>query len=108
MNHDIENRPPLPFGTPTIEVGVPGPRKDEGLLLRAPSSEELAWDLGAEIVSARLIWMEDRQAWWIAASYLETVVSIVLRSFPSVLVLGIEEDRLLSRDGLRAVQGRLL
>ena len=46
-------------------------------------------------------------AWWIAASYLEPVVAIVLRSFSSVLVRGVNEDRLLSRDGIAALQGRL-
>jgi hypothetical protein len=97
-----------PFATPTIELGVPGPRNEKGLLLRAPHNEALLWDLEMEIVSARRKWIEERQAWWIAASYEATVVAVVLRSFPSVLVLGPDEDRLLSRDGLRALQGRLL
>jgi hypothetical protein len=100
--------PTEPFATPTIEEGVPGPRNEKGLLLRAPRSEALLWDLEMEIVSARRKWIEERQAWWIAASYHETVVAVVLRSFPSVLVLGTDEDRLLSRDGHRALQGRLL
>lgn len=96
------------FATPSIERGVPGPRNEIGVLLKAPSHEELLWDLEAEIVSARRAWFEDRQAWWIASSYFETVVAIVLRSFPSVLVLGPDEDRLLSRDGSSALQHRLL
>lgn len=96
------------FATPSIEKGVAGPRNEIGLLLKAPFHEELLWDLEAEIVSARRTWFEDRQAWWIASSYFETVVSIVLRSFPSVLVLGPNEDRLLSRDGTSALQHRLL
>lgn len=96
------------FATPTIEQGVPGPRGQIGLLLRAPSSDELLWDMEMEIASARRVWVGDLEAWWIASSYLDTVVSLVLRSFPSVLILGQEEDRLLSRDGLAALQGRLL
>jgi hypothetical protein len=96
------------FQTPIIEQGVVGPRNEAGLLLRAPRSETLAWDIEAEVVSARREWSDVEQGWWIATSYLETVVAVVLRSFPSVLVLGPEEDRLLSRDGVRALQGRLL
>ena len=96
------------FATPSIERGVRGPRNEEGLLLRAPVREELVWDLEAEVVSARRFWLEERQAWWIAASYFDTVVAVVLRSFPSVLVFGADEDRLLSRDGFAALQGRLL
>ncbi|HUE96367.1 MAG TPA: hypothetical protein VMN39_06885 [Longimicrobiaceae bacterium] len=96
------------FATPTIEQGVRGPRNEDGILLRAPGREELLWDLEAEVVSARRIWVEERQAWWIAASYFDTVVGLVLRSFPSVLVFGVDEDRLLSRDGSSALQGRLL
>lgn len=96
------------FGTPTLEMGVAGPKGEKGLLLRAPAREELQWDLEAEVVSARCLWMQERGAWWIASSYFDTVVAVVLRSFPSVLVLGEEEDRLLSRDGLSALQQRLL
>lgn len=77
-------------------------------MLRAPAREELQWDLEAEVVSARRAWLPDRGAWWIATSYFDTVVAVVLRSFPSVLVLGDDEDRLLSRDGLSALQQRLL
>ena len=96
------------FETPTIEKGVRGPRSEEGIFLRAPRREELLWDLEAEVVTERRIWHEERQGWWIASSYLQTVVTLVLRSFPSVLVLDVDEDRLLSRDGQPALQGRLL
>lgn len=96
------------FPTPSIERGVRGPGGSVGIVLRSPPSEELQWDLEAEVSSARRAWLADRQAWWIAASYLDTVVVIVLRSFPSVLIIGPDEDRLLSRDGLAALQGRLL
>ena len=96
------------FSTPSIEQGVRGPRGELGLLLRAPVSEELIWDLEYEIVSARRVWLEERQAWWVAAPYLQTLVSVVLRSFPSVMIIGRDEDRLLSRDARDAVQGRLL
>lgn len=93
--------------TPTIELHVTGPRGEEGFLVHAPSNEELAWDLENEVVSTRRLWLSDREVWWIAASYLEPVVVIVLRSFSSVLVRGESEDRLLSRDGIPALQGRL-
>ena len=102
--------PQLPeheFDTPSIELGVNGRNGERGLLLRAPRSETLEWDLEAEIVSARRIWLEDRQAWWIAAPYHQTVIAIVLRSFPSVMVFDEAQDQLLSRDGHAAQQGRL-
>ncbi len=96
------------FPTPTIETGVRGRRGDEGILLKAPWSEELVWDLEMEVAAARREWFPDRQVWWIAASYLRTVVSIVLRSHPSVLLLGPDEDHMISRDGTDLLQGRLL
>ena len=105
------NRPELPeheFETPSIELDVPGRHGESGMLLRAPVSEELDWDLDAEVASSRRRYLEDRGAWWIAAPYYQTLVSIVLRSFPSVMVYGTDEDRLLSRDGHDARQGRLL
>jgi hypothetical protein len=105
----MEDGPDGPLSrTPVIEQGVRGPRNEEGFLLRAPHTEELAWDLDMEVSSARRTWVPDRGAWWIASSYLDTVVAVVLRSHPSVLVLGVNEDRLLSRDGSEALQGRLL
>jgi hypothetical protein len=95
--------------TPTIEIGVPGPRGDEGFLLRARRDEALLWDVENEIGSARRRWMEELGGWWIDASYLQTVIDITLRSFPSVLVLnGPHGDRLHSRDGVTAIQERLL
>lgn len=106
----MKNRVEIPeheYGTPSIELGVPGRNGEAGMLLRAPASEELEWDLEAEVASSRRRFLEDREAWWIAAPYHQTVVSIVLRSFPSVLILGPDEDRLLSRDGHQALQERL-
>src|SRR5690606_28054429 len=94
--------------TPTIETGVPGRRGDDGILLKVPWSEELAWDLEMEVAAARREWFPDRQVWWIAASYLRTIIAIVLRAHPSVLVLGRDEDHLVSRDGTDVLQGRLL
>lgn len=95
--------------TPTIELGVPGPRGEAGLLLRAHGNEALAWDVEHEIVSARRCRAVDCDGWWVDASYLETVVELTLRTFSSVLLLrGADGDRLLSRDGVTAVQGRLL
>lgn len=99
---------PLPFATPILEEGVVGPRGEDGFLLRAPYSEALAWDIEDEVVRPRRVWQPERSAWWIAASYRDTVIDVVLRSFPSVLVLGRDEDRLLSRDRVVARQERLL
>jgi hypothetical protein len=96
------------FQTPTIEQGVPGPRQEDGLILRAPRRDELLWDLEMEVAAARRHWIPERDGWWIASSYMSTVISIVLRTFPSVLVLGTDEDRLHSRDGRAELQGRLL
>jgi hypothetical protein len=99
---------PAQSGTPTIERGVPGRRGEEGILLRAPRCEALLWDLEMEIAAARREWLSNQHAWWISASYLPTVINIVLRSHPSVLVLGHAEDHLISRDGTSVLQGRLL
>jgi len=96
------------FVTPTIEQGVRGHRNESGIFLRAPRTEELVWDLETEIVPARRYWDGERRGWWIASSYLATVIALVLRSYPSVLLLGSYEDRLISRDGTEALQGRLL
>jgi hypothetical protein len=104
----ILGQDPEAFVTPTIERGVRGRRGEDGILLRAPRSEALSWDLEMEVAAARREWLSDRQAWWIAASYYRTVISIVLRSHPSVLVLGTDEDRMISRDGTSVLQGRLL
>lgn len=103
-----EENAPSP-ATPTLECGITGPRGEMGCLLRAPASETLVWDLESEIGSARRQWQEERGAWWVAASYLDTVVDIVLRSFSSVLVMDPHRgDHLLSRDGQTAIQERLL
>lgn len=97
-----------PPGTPTMETGVEGPRGREGILLRAPTNETLSWDLGNEITSTACVWLDERSGWWIESSYFDTAVDVVLRSFGSVLVLDrAGNDRLLSRDGGVAVQGRL-
>lgn len=94
--------------TPTIEMDVPGPRGEIGLLLRAARDEALLWDLEAEVVSARRQWMDELGGWWIDSSYLQTVVDLTLRSFSSVLLLDrAGRDRLVSRDGTTAVQERL-
>jgi len=95
--------------TPTLEVGVMGLRERDGLLLRADSNETLAWDIANDITSTACTRMEELGGWWIEASYFDTTVDIVLRSFGSVLVLDrVAGDRLLSRDGGVAVQERLL
>ena len=95
--------------TPTLEARVAGPRGRDGFMLHAVSDETLAWDLANEITSTRCIWIDERHGWWIDASYFDTAVDIVLRSFGSVLILDQQgSDRLLSRDGSVAVQERLL
>lgn len=95
--------------TPTIELHVAGPRNDAGFVLRAPRDEALVWDLENEVVTSRRVWLPEREAWWIAASYLQTVLEVVLRSFPSVLLLDATAgDHLVSRDGSRLRQERLL
>lgn len=95
--------------TPTIEIGVPGPRGEDGFLLRARRDEALLWDIEAEVGSTRRRWMEELGGWWIDSSYLQTVVDLTLRSFSSVLLLHAPGgDRLISRDGVTEVQERLL
>jgi hypothetical protein len=95
--------------TPTLEAGAGGPRGRDGYLLRATHEETLTWDLANEISSNACFWIEERRGWWIDASYFDTAVDVVLRSFGSVLVLDRHgTDRLLSRDGRIAIQERLL
>lgn len=102
-------QPSLPPATPTLEGGVAGPRGQLGYLLRAPQDEALSWDLANEITSTGCRWMDERAGWWIATSYFDTAVELVLRAFSSVLVLdGADGDRLISRDGSVATQERLL
>ena len=88
----------LPPFTPTLQSGVPGPKGQPGYLLRAPEQESLAWDLENEIATTGHLWLEELGGWWVAASYFETLVDLILRTFPSVLVLDpVGGDRLLSR-----------
>jgi hypothetical protein len=95
--------------TPTIELGVAGPRGEPGFLLRARHDEKLVWDLDTEVGSARRRWMDEVSGWWVDISYLQTVIDLTLRSFSSVLLLhGSDGDRLVSRDGVTAMQERLL
>jgi hypothetical protein len=63
----------------SIREGIPGPAGEPGFLLVAPASEALDWDIEHEIASTSRFWMSKHQAWWIAASYLETVRAIVAR-----------------------------
>jgi hypothetical protein len=94
--------------TPTIEFGVPGPHQQQGFILRATRLETLVWDLENEVASTSRIWRDEHGAWWMAASYFDSVIQIVLRSFSSVLVMNHgEHDRLYSRDGRTMLQERL-
>lgn len=108
MRLQFEPRSTEPFPTPSIELNVAGSTGERGLLLKAPDVEELLWDIETEIASARRRWRADVGGWWISASYYRTVLAIVLRSFPSVLVFGENEDHLVSRDGTSVLQERLL
>ncbi len=72
---------------PTLEVGVRGPRGAAGLRLQAPNAEAMVWDLENEIASARRFRLSNEEGWWIASSYFDTVLDIVLRFFPSVRIL---------------------
>lgn len=100
---------PEPIVTPTIEWGIAGPHQQTGFLLRVPRVESLVWDLENEITTVRRHWWSERSAWWIEASFLDTAVEIVLRAFPSVLLIhGPDGDRLYSRDGFTVFQERLL
>ena len=95
--------------TPTLECGVPDARGRLGVVLRAPVAESLTWDLESEIASTGRHRLLEPGTWWIALSYFDSAVDIVLRSFGSVLVLDrVHGDRLYSRDGHVGVQERLL
>lgn len=81
-----------------MECDVLGPRGETGCLLRAPSNEKLAWDLENEVVSARREWLEEEGGWWVAGSYRDTVINLVLRTFAEVLIVDREAgNRIVSR-----------
>ena len=71
--------------TPTVELGARGPRGEAGFLVRGALSEALVWDLENEIASHRRLQLGDDD-WWVASSYFDTTLDIVLRFFPSVRV----------------------
>ena len=75
-----------PRATPTVELGARGPRGESGFLVRGPFGEALVWDLENEIVSNRRLQLQKGEGWWVASSYFDTTLDIVLRFFPSVLV----------------------
>jgi hypothetical protein len=70
-----------------IELGVRNPTGQDGFLIVAPRDEALEWDLRHEIASTSLSWLAERRAWWISASYLPTVRTILER-FDDLEVLG--------------------
>ena len=72
--------------TPTVELGARGPRGEAGFLVRGALGEALVWDLENEIVSNRRLQLEHEEGWWVASSYFDTTLDIVLRFFPSILV----------------------
>ena len=69
---------------PVIQLDVPGPGGQAGFLLIAPHSEAIDWDIQNEIASTSRQWLEERQAWWVAAYYLPTARDIVHRFTPPV------------------------
>ena len=71
--------------TPTLELGARGPRGEAGFLLRGALPEVVVWDIENEIVSNRRLQVT-KSGWWVASSYFDTILDIVLRFFPSVLV----------------------
>ena len=76
----------MSLATPTVELGARGPRGESGFLVRGELSEALVWDLENEIASHRRLQLDDDDGWWVASSYFDTTLDIVLRFFPSVLV----------------------
>ena len=44
-----------------------------------PPSEALDWDLKDEVASTARYWNAEREAWWVAAPYASTAVSIATR-----------------------------
>ena len=107
MSHSSEQDPPEQRGTeatrrgpaepPVLELGVRGPRGEAGFLIQAEFPEGLVWDLENEIVSSRRAWLSAEEGWWVASSYFDTALDIVLRFFPSVRIRYPEtgEERLL-------------
>ena len=71
--------------TPVLELGARGPRGEAGFLLRGALPEVVVWDIENEIVSNRRLQVT-KSGWWVASSYFDTILDIVLRFFPSVLV----------------------
>lgn len=71
---------------PVFELGVRGPRGEAGFLIQAEFPEAVVWDIENEIVSARRAWLSSDEGWWVASSYFDTALDIVLRFFPSVLI----------------------
>ena len=66
-----------------IRHGVVGPAGEVGILLIAPPSEALDWDVQHEIASTCRYWMASHQAWWIASPYLTTATHILRRFEPA-------------------------
>ena len=71
---------------PVRRLHARGPRGESGFLVRGPFGEALVWDLENEIVSHRRLQLQKDEGWWVASSYFDTALDIVLRFFPSVLV----------------------
>lgn len=49
------------------------------MLVVVPRSEALDWDLRDEVASTARYWIAERDAWWVAAPYASTAVSIATR-----------------------------
>lgn len=83
MQSNSSKRPT--HAVPTLDLGARGPRGEAGFLLTGKLPEGVVWDLENEIVSNRRLHL-GRRGWWVASSYFDTALDIVLRFFPSVLV----------------------
>ena len=49
------------------------------MLVVVPPSEAHDWDLRDEVASTARYWIAEREAWWVAAPYASTAVSIATR-----------------------------
>jgi hypothetical protein len=76
--------------------------------VRGAVGEALVWDLENEIVSNRRLQLDEEEGWWVASSYFDTTLDIVLRFFPSVLVRYPDtgEEKVVHADPSPARKGR--
>lgn len=81
----------------------------DALVVHAPFDEDFVKDLKDSLEERA--WDPARNVWIVRGARAAHVAKVVLRHFPSVLLLGAGpegEDVMISRDGSRLTQGRLL